>query len=278
MAEGRPAAARLQRSHLALRLRRAAGRAAGLTWRRLPARVQEALRRAGVARLGSALAAGEQEYEPELRAALRALVQPGAICADVGAHHGVLTRLMADCAGAAGRVVAFEAHPDNAAVLRDRFSRYRGGRVTIENLAVGDGASPRVWLHAGRGHASTEWNILGADVDGRATPPELEVEATSLDDYFAARGTRVDVVKVDVEGAEADVLRGMRRLLREDRPALAVEFHTDAGWEGRRELLEAGYDLYTTDGTKLEPGAAAARLYHCLALPAEHPFPEPLPG
>jgi hypothetical protein len=96
------------------------------------------------------------------------------------------------------------------------------------------------------------------------TPRELEVRAVSLDDYLPS-GEPVQLVKIDVEGAEALVLAGMRRLLRESRPVVLVEFHDDVGWGGRRHLLEAGYRLETLDGEPVE--SDAGRLYHCLAKP-----------
>jgi hypothetical protein len=103
------------------------------------------------------------------------------------------------------------------------------------------------------------------DLEGHATPPEFDVAATSLDAYFA--DAPLDFVKLDVEGAEAVVLRGMRRLLRESKPTLAVEFHTPEGWAGRSELLEAGYRLETPAGEPIDAGPDAPRAYHCVTLP-----------
>ena len=137
--------------------------------------------------------------------------------------------------------------------------------MTVENLAVTDGAAKSVSLHRGRGRASAEWNVLGADLEGHPTPAQLEVDATSLDSYFGEG--RLDFAKVDVEGAEASVLRGMRRLLSESRPVLAIEFHTEVGWSGRTDLLEAGYELRTPTGAPIEAGPRAQRVYHCLAHP-----------
>jgi FkbM family methyltransferase len=219
----------------------------------------------------------EPPYEPELRSALAALVQPASLCVDVGAHHGLITVFLARLVGVNGRVVAFEAHPDNARILRRAVED--GGVaawVAIENQAVTDGAAPRVALHAGRQDASAEWNVIGRDVEGRSTPAQLEVDATSLDAFFDADEPQPALVKIDVEGAEAQVLKGMRRLLQTARPALAIEFHDEAGWVGRRELLDAGYDLYTPAGVRLDPARDVERVYHCIALPREHPFPERL--
>jgi FkbM family methyltransferase len=208
----------------------------------------------------------DRSYEPEVQAAVAAVVRAGWTCADVGAHHGIFTRLLAELVGERGRVVAFEAHPGNARRLRRSLQSRHRNRVTVENLAVTDGASGRVTLHRGRGRVSQEWNVVGTDLEGRPTPPELEVGATSLDSYFAHGN--LNFAKIDVEGAEANVLRGMRRLLRESRPILAIEFHTETGWAGRSFLLDAGYELRTLAGGPIDVGPGAQRVYHCLAHPA----------
>ncbi|MEM3484215.1 MAG: FkbM family methyltransferase [Candidatus Methanomethyliaceae archaeon] len=141
-------------------------------------------------------------------------------------------------------------------------------QVRLENLAVSDGSCDRLLLFPGRGHSSFEWNIVGHDVKGNRTEPELEVAATCLDAYFPP-GSRLNFVKVDVEGAEALVLRGMRRLLRETRPVVVVEFHDENGWAGRKELFAAGYYPYDMHGRRVDPVHDIRRLYHCLALPQE---------
>ena len=123
---------------------------------------------------------------------------------------------------------------------------------------------PTVVLYAGRHRWHAEWNIVGHDVDGRPTEAALEVPAVSLDAAFPP-GSRLDLVKIDVEGAEGLVLAGMRRLLADARPALVVEFHDANGWDSRRILLDAGYRLYDMSGVPIP--ADGGRVYHCLALP-----------
>ena len=60
----------------------------------------------------------EPPYEPEVVAAIKHNVRRGAVCVDVGAYAGVITRVLARAAGREGRVVAFEAFPENAEALR----------------------------------------------------------------------------------------------------------------------------------------------------------------
>ncbi len=213
--------------------------------------------------LGHAHEAAEP-YEPELTAAIERIVQPGWTCADVGAHVGNITATLIRLVGKRGLVVAFEAHPTNAAEIQDRFKRSPG--VEVVNAAVSDGSRETVALYAGRHDHTTEWNVLGHDVEGTPTRQVLEVPAVSLDSWFSP-GEALNFVKIDVEGAEGLVLAGMRRVLREARPALAVEFHDDEAWGSRQELLDAGYALSRTDGTPIDP--AGERVYHVIARPSD---------
>jgi len=213
----------------------------------------------------------EDEHEPAVQKLLNSLARKGFVCADVGANEGVMTELLARRVGKSGRVVAFEPHPDNAAVIRRRLEqRGLGRRVTVREEAVSDGSASTVSLYPGRHAWHTEWNIRGHDIDGRATEAVLEIPAVALDAVFPP-GSRLDLVKIDVEGAEGLVLAGMRRLLAEARPALVVEFHDADAWASRAILLDAGYRLYDTSGTPVADDAD--RVYHCLALPAGTPPP-----
>jgi FkbM family methyltransferase len=204
---------------------------------------------------------GRTPAEPALERVINELVQPGWCCADVGAHRGLATVLLAAAVGPRGRVFAFEAHPSNARRLKKRV-RDCAAQIVVENLAISDGSSPTLELFAGRYKRSAEWTVAPR-TPGR---PELSVPAACLDDYFEG-GPALNVVKIDVEGAESQVLAGMTRILKEVRPALFIEFHDDAGWSGRSHLLAAGYDLFdATDRRRLTP--TDDRAYHCLALPA----------
>jgi FkbM family methyltransferase len=204
---------------------------------------------------------GRTPAEPALERVIDELVKPGWTCADVGAHRGVATALLAAAVGPSGRVFAFEAHPSNTRKLRKRV-RDCPAEVVVENLAISDGSSPTLELYAGRFRRSAEWTLAPRS----AARSELSVPAASLDDYFAG-GPALNLVKIDVEGAEPQVLAGMTRILKEVHPALFIEFHDEIGWSGRSHLLTAGYDLFdATNNRRLSP--SDERAYHCLALPA----------
>lgn len=193
-------------------------------------------------------------YEPDVVAALRRLIRPGFVCADVGAHLGYMSLLLARLTGPTGRVIAFEASPRNARVAARniRLNRLRG-RVRLVPSAVTDGASATVDIFP-RHRASGEWSV---DAD-YARREELEpralsavtVPATSLDAEFT--NGRLDLVKIDVEGAEGFVVAGMTELLRRDpAPIIVLEFHRPIGWAAVEQLRAASYRFETLAGASL---------------------------
>jgi FkbM family methyltransferase len=208
----------------------------------------------------------EAAYEPAVTAALQQLVRPGMVCVDVGANIGYFTLLFARSSGETGRVYAFEALPENAALLNDNVElNGLGRRVVVEAVAVGDGRKQEVHLY--RGSSTLEYSIVGESA-GIDTSSSVAVPAVSLDAYFAD-GPRVDVIKMDIEGAEEWAFRGMQRMLSEDRPRCVVELHGDAGMSVIEVLLGAGYVLEDLEGSRLEAATNLASIRHVVAIPAE---------
>ena len=180
------------------------------------------------------------EAEPEVQAALAELVRPGSVVWDVGAHIGFFTLLLSKCVGEDGRVVAFE--PDPAAVEALRAAVARNGVGNVEVRAVAVWSRPG-WIPFER-HSESPLGWHGG-VGERGKP----VWATTLDEE-AARGPLPALLKIDVEGAEEQVLAAGRRLLKESQPTLVCEVHlVRRGGEHLlprvRELLQdAGYDVH----------------------------------
>lgn len=205
------------------------------------------------------------DYEPAVQRSIRNLVQPGWVCADVGAHYGFITVLLAERVAPNGKVLAFEAFRENACRIQQLIElKGLSTTVRVENVAISDGREKSVWLHPGRFLSRCEWNIMGQDTVGNPTPAIVQVPAISLDDFFPP-GARLDFVKMDIEGAAALALAGMRRLLQESQPVMIIEFHNDAEWEGCAGLREFNYELFDLNGRRVDSNAR--RIYHCLALP-----------
>ncbi len=159
-------------------------------------------------------------YEPATLAFLRAELRRGDVFADVGAHVGVHALTAAarlrDLGG--GTVLAFEPAPDSVAVLR-RAARRNGLDVTAVPTALGAAAGEgRLGADPRYGDADAGVRSLHA-VGGRAAV----VPVATFDGWAEGAGLdRLDVVKIDVEGAELDVLRGMRASLARLRPRVVV--------------------------------------------------------
>jgi FkbM family methyltransferase len=202
--------------------------------------------------------------EQGVRHLIESLVQPGWVCADVGANYGMMTEFMAVRAGPRGRVIAFEAHPFNAGILQRRMkAKDLHDRVEVVVQAVSDGSQKVLRLYPGRRHSPNEWNIVGHDITGRQTRAVLEIPATSLDAHF--RDTALNLVKVDVEGAESAVIAGAGRVLHTQRPFLIIEFHSAESWQSRHQILEAGYTIYRLNGDSVKPDDPLE--YHVCACP-----------
>ena len=180
-------------------------------------------------------------FEDELRL-LPTLVPPGGTCLDVGAAHGIYTAAMAAAVGPGGRVVAFEPQPLprrvasctraglglravvdlHAVALSDREADdvmvvpYRG-RLPVSGRAFLSGPGDEA---GGLGHEPP----AGEDPDGFTGTREIPVRCRPLDQVVEALGLRrVDLVKVDVEGAELGMLAGAERTVSAFRPMLLIE-------------------------------------------------------
>lgn len=192
------------------------------------------------------------EHESGTTALLKSLVRDGDTALDIGAHIGYFTLLLAGLAGESGRVFAFEAHPDNAALLRRTTTESGYSNVVIENKAVTSRTGP-LYLIPDR-----EGTVDHRTMDVIEGPEQIGIEGVALDDYFDAT-TKVDVIKMDIQGAEGHALLGMERLVaRQDRLTLITEFEPwglDESGTGARRYLEmlhdfgfTIYDLQSRDG------------------------------
>ena len=163
-------------------------------------------------------------WEPHVTAFLRRRLQPGDGFVDVGANIGYFSLFAARQVGATGSVVSIEASPQIFALLSANIARNRAS-IRALNFAASDQPG-RLKLFAGdAGNCGTS-TIAGAP----GTTATTEVEAAPIDTLLTPEeAAKTRLVKVDVEGAEAAVVAGMRSLLtqgRDDREFL-VEIHPE---------------------------------------------------
>ena len=196
-------------------------------------------------------------YEPETTRLCKEAIAPGAVVADVGAHIGYFTRLFSSLAGSSGRVFAFEADADNFELLKSNTERRRNVVLTRAAVSSVEGSVPFYHVAGSTGCHTT---VAG----GAAGASPVDVPALTLDAFFEQQRVRnVDFVKMDIEGGEWEALRGMDKLLGQERLALVIEWKPEALQHGGRNaeallsfLIERGFSLAVITGSgvvRIEP-------------------------
>ncbi|MFZ5784753.1 MAG: FkbM family methyltransferase [Pseudomonadota bacterium] len=197
-------------------------------------------------------------WEMWLTQFLAQTVKPGMRVVDVGANYGYYTLLMADAVGESGQVIAVEPSPDAAALLAETLA-LNGftGRTQLVPQALG-AAPGSALLFTPDSEPKNALLVGQPDLPGGQTQ---EVPVTTLD-ALALDGRRVDLIKVDAEGAEEAIVAGMQGVIARDRPLLVLEYNAaryadPAGFLDGLVSIYGGAQELTGHGT-LEPLDRAA--------------------
>lgn len=172
-------------------------------------------------------------YEHEAQAIFADAIRPGDVVYDIGANVGFYTLLAAKLSGH-GAVIAFEPLPRNLALLQRHLELNAVRNVQVLPLAVSS--------RSGMARFAAAPNPA---MGGLAPSGEIEVTTAALDELIAAGSIpHPSFMKIDVEGAEYDVLTGATKLLAEDRPTILLSSHGYDQHERCLALLRAkGYEV-----------------------------------
>jgi FkbM family methyltransferase len=219
--------------------------------------------------------------DPNEFALLGKLISPGMVAVDAGANDGLYTLFLARRVGNAGQVLAFEPSQREFSRLRSNVDLNRLENVQLFDVALSnqDGvAQLRIASYEHEGQ-----NTLGGFVyEGVETLRMERVQVRRLDSVLAeAALTRLDFLKIDVEGGETRLLQGAETVLRDLRPVILFEVVDDSlrQQESSREeltnlLRKAGYILYAFDLDGLPVMADEGEFSsNMLAAPVERPLP-----
>jgi FkbM family methyltransferase len=203
-------------------------------------------------------------YEPqETQLALR-ILQPGMSAVDVGANWGYFTLLCAHLVGGNGRVLTLEPHPHLASILAGNVRSNQLSHVQVRTMAAAAGPGVRAFI--GYDERGGNWGVSRTARDREA--PDFKCETAALDTLLDELGwNRVDLVKVDIEGAEAEAIRGMTEgLARRRYRYVLLECHPaelSAAGASIEQCLEpfsrAGYRGWHIDHSMAMHRRAAAR-------------------
>lgn len=214
------------------------------------------------------------QYDVETAFFFKRVIKPGMICLDIGANIGYYTRLFAHLVGSQGCVIACEPHPVAHAFLRDNVQGLHN--VKILNLAVGDhegttllydvvaigSAASSLALHQSKIEFAESLHQECYRHASTKSVCTYSVRVSTVDNILSTLGIRgVDLVKIDVEGAELAVMKGMTKTLQQSPSAIIVfeinplalkSFNTDP--DDLFKLLEGiGYKEFAILDREVQP-------------------------
>jgi FkbM family methyltransferase len=210
----------------------------------------------------SALSVALGLVEPEVQQALTRLLAEGDVMYDIGASAGFFSLLGARLVGPTGRVYAFEPVPEVADALRHNAEINRLDQVAVKQIALSSHSGQAVLVLV----PTNSWRLeeFGAPEHRRRS---LSVQLATVDELVAAGELEPpSLVKIDVDGAELEVIRGMEATLRRHRPVVVCELH-DTNREFVALMRSNGYTVQPLEGD--EAVETAHWNVHALATPSD---------
>jgi FkbM family methyltransferase len=155
----------------------------------------------------------------------------GDIVVDVGAHVGRYTLIASKRVGLNGRVIAIEANPDNFQMLNRNVKLNQLTNVTSLNCAIYSQETKIKLYLAGEGMGQTIYNTIMTERANEGKEKFLEISANTLDHLLKLQEiSEVNWIKIDVEGAELEVLRGATDIISHSKDiTLLIEVHNLSG-------------------------------------------------
>jgi len=191
------------------------------------------------------------DFENVNRAYWDGLIVPGMTVLDIGANWGVYSVAARRLMGVSGMLISFEPNLDEFNKLKDniKLNKFNDQNVTLINSAVGDiKGEAKFYIPPSFKGAYGSMGRPKIEEDCK----EVNVPVVTIDETLSDLDIRqVDVIKVDVEGAEIKVLQGMRRTLVERSPTVLMEVSDKRtnvfGYKANelcKFLMDIGYNLY----------------------------------
>lgn len=207
-----------------------------------------------------------ESIDPVLCSLAREFVQSGHVIWDVGSNIGLFSFAAAHLVGRCGQVFAFEPDVWLVQLLRRSVAIQpsTSGPVRIVPAAVAKACDLRVFNIASRSRACSYLTGYGLSQTGGVAERQTVI-AVSID-WLAQRLPPPDVLKIDVEGAELEVLEGACDLLKRKRPVIICEVCSERSGEVTALLNQLAYKIYDGEARQGDRHELAAAPWSTVAL------------
>lgn len=164
----------------------------------------------------------QESWEIELIRFINYLVKPGETILDVGAWIGPLTFLFSHLVGENGKVYAFEPNPESFSILEHYTTNNKSDNIYLYKKAISNVVG-YIKLHSPSQISRSASIRNHSDVSGFKY--EWKCDCTTIDEFCLTQDIRPDGIKIDVEGAEMNVLNGAFKIIEKYKPWCLLEFH-----------------------------------------------------
>ncbi|MBM4166174.1 MAG: FkbM family methyltransferase [Ignavibacteria bacterium] len=144
-------------------------------------------------------------YEPTETDLIKSILKSRMTLVDIGANIGYYSILASKCVGEKGKVFCFEPAPSNFSFLQRNIVANNARNITAVQKAVSDKKGTLELFmdeHLSGGH-----QIFNSGLKSKS----VQVETISIDEFFQNQNTKIDLLKIDIEGAEMYALKGMKQ-------------------------------------------------------------------
>ena len=215
-----------------------------------------------------------RKREPGTMAFFGRFLKPGMVAWDVGAHIGYLSFWFAYLVGPSGRVLAIEPGSDNLRYLRQNARVFP--HITVVEAAVTDEDGTVSFFEeniTGQNNCISDGLRHLEEMKAKAGVPSVvksySVKSVCLDTIWRDTKLSPDLIKIDAEGAEPKVMRGVEAVIAAVRPAILIEVTTGHAeiWDA---LSRAGYQIFDPENNFKEFSSAHGNPLNWLALHSDN--------
>jgi FkbM family methyltransferase len=188
-------------------------------------------------------------YEKPTLKFISKLLKEGDTTIDVGANVGLMSLIFAKCIGNSGKVFSFEPEPNNNAALLNNIKLNSFSNISVSNSALSNKKGVLKFYLSNDNNSGTHSLYYNSE---KLSTDFIEVQALPFDEFIVGKNiSDIKLIKIDVEGAEIDVIEGMKMTLQSLKPVLILEVVEK--YLNQRESSSSEFKKYMLNKMNYEP-------------------------